>query len=359
MRSALLKGHILGNNGLYQGYVTIRKGVICDVGAGEPPSLDIPEIEGIIIPGLMNMHTHLGDCGARGPLPYDLASAVHPGGAKHRFLINSPDRSLISSYSQALSEAKIGSSLVLDFREGGAKGVDIAKKAMGPDRCVRVLGRPGANEDIETLLEASDGLGIPSLDSADPDHRRIARSLNRPYTVHASELYREDVVRVLELDPDLVIHMISSTEDDWNELSSKNTPICICPRANSAFGLRVPISAMIECGSRIVLGTDNSMAVRQDMFREMEAAYLLLRNQAPSPDNARKVFSMASGEPLSGTKLGDMLIDWTPWWSDGWPAIGDNGHLAVLKAPSDPYWMENPFEHVVRFSSQRDVLFTI
>lgn len=359
MRSAVLKGHILKRDGLCEGYVTVLNGVISDVGSGEPPDVGIPEIEGIIIPGLLNMHTHLGDCGARGPLPRDLASAVHPGGTKHRFLNESPEHALIGSYSQALSEASCGSSLVVDFREGGTEGVRIARKAVGANRSIKVLGRPGPNDDIEALLDASDGLGIPSLDSADPTHREIARSLNRPYSVHASELYREDVRRVLDLEPDLVVHMISSTEDDWRELSIRNIPICICPRANLAFGLRVPLSDMLRCGSRLVLGTDNSMAARQDMFREMEAAYLMLRSSSPSEDDARKVFLMASGEPLSETRLEGMMVDWTPWWNDGWPAIGDLAHLTVLKAPVIPYWIEHPFEHIVRFSSDADVLFTM
>jgi cytosine/adenosine deaminase-related metal-dependent hydrolase len=176
------------------------------------------------------------------------------------------------------------------------------------------------------------------------------------YSVHASELYREDPGPLLDLDPDFAVHMVSGSEDDWKALARAGIPVCICPRANSAFGIRTPLYEMDRAGLRLVLGTDNALVAKQDMWREMEAAWTLLRRGGMGGTEAsRRVFEMASGRTLEGTRIGAALGA-PGWWAEGWPPVGGPAMLTVLRVPEGDGWMDAPYDHIVRFSGPEDVI---
>jgi cytosine/adenosine deaminase-related metal-dependent hydrolase len=357
MGERTIYGPMITPNGPQEGYLVIRDGTIVEKGRGEPSGGK--GVRGMIVPGLKDLHTHLGDHGARGDLPADLCRAVHPGGVKDRFFSGSSWDDQVRSYRSAVEELSPGVSLVMDYRERGLEGIRIAKEALngvGPAR-VLVLGRPNGTDAIGEIVRSSDGLGIPSLASADAGHREKVREAGGIYSIHASELYREDVDKVLKLDPDLVIHMVSATRDDWMALVKADIPVCICPRANAAFGIPVPLYEMHRAGLRIVLGTDNALAVKQDMWREMETAWSLLRmGGMGGTDASRAVFDMAVGRTLEGTRLGGGLSSRSPLWEDGWPRVGDPAHLSVLRIPEGEGWRGSPIDHLVRFIGQKDVL---
>jgi cytosine/adenosine deaminase-related metal-dependent hydrolase len=356
MGTELLTGHILSSRGLKQGYVIVRDGSVIESGNGEPPSVGTPAVNGLIVPGLLDMHTHLGDLGARGDLPSDLGSAVHPGGVKDRFL-SSEREVLVRSYRSAFDEISKGVSLVLDYRESGVQGISVAREAVSDPR-LKLLGRPYRDDDTARILRSCDGFGIPSLDSADRTVRDMARTMGKIYSVHASELYREDVSDLIDLDPDLVIHMIRANEDDWRELEKRRIPLCICPRANASFALEVPLRDMVLSGSKLVLGTDNALAVRQDMFREMEQTWLVLRKEGMGgSDASKRVLAMATGATLEETRLRYLLGLGIPSNDDEWPKRGIPANLFVLRVPEDGPWIDHPEDHVVRFSSRDDVIF--
>jgi hypothetical protein len=304
----------------------------------------------------MDLHTHLGDHLARGPLPSSLKDVVLPGGIKHRFLETSDTNTKIESVRRSLDEVKPGVTHLFDYREGGFEGISIFHKAYQKRHPKTfILARPGENDDVGQLLDSSQGLGLPSVDSCTEELRDLTKRKKKIFSFHASEMYREDIERILELEPDLLIHMISGTEEDWTSLAEEKIPTVVCPRSNFAYSLPLTLAEMNEKNVPLALGTDNSISARQDMFRELEMGWLMLRrNGMEGSRAAREVFSMAVGEKIKHTNLWGLMDPFSGWWENSWPRKGDPAHLMVLKKNTDP----DPFSNLVRFTGQDSVLFT-
>jgi hypothetical protein len=187
----------------------------------------------------------------------------------------------------------------------------------------------------------------------------MVKSSGKLFSVHASELYREDISMIMNAKPDQIVHMISGTEDDWSSIEGENIPIVICPRSNLAYDMKPPLPDMLNAGLSISIGTDNSISSRQDMFREMEVAWLLLRSGGLEGGEAsRIVFDIAVGASVKDTGILDLLPAWTKWWESGWPRNGDPGHLFVMSKPVGNLWKADPFSQIVRFSGQSQVIYT-
>ncbi|MGA1822297.1 MAG: amidohydrolase family protein [Thermoplasmatota archaeon] len=362
MASILLRGHILYPEGPVPGEVKVSDGKIADVsdyGHNEIDESDV--IEGLIIPGMLDAHTHLGDHLARGDLPHDLGEVVLPGGIKHRFLNEAGRTDLVRSIRNSILELNPGVTRVIDYREGGAAGINILEEARkGTSIDIIALSRISGAEDPDSLLDIASGFGIPSLstDSIE-DLRRIAEARDSVFSVHASELYREDADLIISLHPDQVVHMVSGTPSDWRSLSDEGIPVTVCPRSNMAYSLPTPYLEMMESGLQLSIGTDNSVSARQDMFREMEMSWMFLRKGGKSGEEAaRLVFAMASGSTLSGSSLLRKIHRGKMWGEDGWPGKGDPAHLSVFMYPESERWMRTPFSFIVRFCTQAHVLFT-
>jgi cytosine/adenosine deaminase-related metal-dependent hydrolase len=361
MEQVLLKGDILYPEGWSEGSILMDGSRILDVSDSSGSDLSAERtVEGLIIPGLMDMHTHLGDHGARGKLPPSLQETVFPGGIKHQYLSRSTDQELISSIRSSISEVHPGVTFIIDFRERGIQGLDLLSEALkdgGPMVCP--LARVIDGEDPKMVLEKSCGIGQPSLDGDFAELRDLVKRSGKLFSVHASELFREDISMIMDAKPDQVVHMISGTEDDWSNIRSENIPIVICPRSNLAYGMRPPLPEMLNAGLSISIGTDNSISARQDMFREMEMVWLLLRSGGfEGAEASRITFNIATGASVKDTGMWDLLPAWKKWWESGWPRKGDPGHLFVIRKPAGSLWKTDPFSQIVRFSGQSQVIYT-
>ncbi|MFW3146839.1 MAG: hypothetical protein ACMUIE_08530 [Thermoplasmatota archaeon] len=361
MDGTVLRGLVLHRDGWSEGTVVVENGRIthCSdkIENGESGG---KLFEGMIIPGFMDMHTHIGDSGARGDLPVSLEETVLPGGVKHRFLRGSTREVLISSLKASIEEVHPGVTFLLDYREGGLEGLQLLEEAVGPEGpMVAPLSRVVPGDDPENVLGRSMGFGIPSLNDAEIELRELAGSQDKLFSLHASESFREDMDRILELRADQVVHMVAGSGDDWVSLAGENIPVTVCPRSNSAYNIPVPLGSMLESGLRLTLGTDNSLSSMQDIFREMETAWLLLRKTGVRGSEAsREVFGMAVGEPLQGTSLIEKLPPWRMWWDKDWPRKGDPSHLFVARRPGNDLWKRDPFTFIVRFLDRSQVLHT-
>lgn len=353
----VLAGELVLGDGVQEKTILIEDGIIVDSFDGIDTGMDSDTThQGMIYPGLMDLHTHLGDHMARGPLPSSLKDVVLPGGIKHRFLETSDTRTKIESVRRSLDEVKPGVTHLFDYREGGLEGISILNEAYQkyhPNTII--LARPGRNDDVVELLKGSQGLGLPSVDSCTEELRDITKKMGKIFSFHASEMYREDIEKILQFQPDLLVHMISGTEEDWISLAEENIPTVVCPRSNFAYSLPLTLAEMNDRDVPLALGTDNSISARQDMFRELEMGWLMLRrNGMEGSRAAREVFSMAVGEKIKNTKLWDLTDSFTGWWESTWPRKGDPAYLMVLDRKEGP----DPFSNLVRFTGQDSVLFT-
>lgn len=302
---------------------------------GDPPSDAAP---GIVCPPLVNAHTHLGDAALA---PLELSGTIEevfapPDGLKHRHLRELSRTDAIDGMASAIGTmARTGTRRFLDFREGGMDGVALLEEAVarartrgadgvdaaGPDArggatarppveaCI--LGRPADlahdPDEVDALLDRCPGLGLSALRDfpdgvaeaiADHVHARGGR-----LALHASEAVREPIGPVLDLGPDLLVHLCQATPDDLAAVADAGVPVAVCPRSNARFGLEAPLPGLLEAGASVHLGTDNAMFQPPDLLAE--AAFSL---DAFPELEAAAVLAMAASDPFGSDPFAEKAV---------------------------------------------------
>ena len=283
----VLSGFVLTADGVISGYVCIEGGVVTAIGEGAPP--EKPTASGLIVPPMVNSHTHCADAGLKVPPGMTIEELVAPpDGLKHvylRGLERSSLESSIQAYARASSANGIGT--FIDFREGGERGCRILREA-APHSVI--LGRPLSEKydqnEISRILDVADGIGISGI--SDMDHRYIekvadqTRESRKMFAIHASERVREDIDLILSLDPAFVVHMTEATGSDLLKCAESEVPVVVCARSNRYFGKVPPVKRMLDCGADVAIGTDNAMLCGPDMRSEASAFGEALLSQGGS-----------------------------------------------------------------------------
>lgn len=276
-----ISGKILTKEGFQKGYLKINENKIIEVEKGISPSR--PIVKGLILPTLINMHTHIGDSFIKDrgvSLPRNIEELVAPpGGIKHKLLKEASEKEIITGIKKSIDVMKRnGTKIFCDFRENGISGIQQLKKALESSRISPViLSRPSNlyynKKEMDLLLENSDGIGLSSI--SDWDYSEIikvakhVKNKKKFFAIHASERVREDIDSILDLKPDFLIHMIKAYESDLIRVKENNIPIVVCTRANSFFGLRPNLDLMKKLGVNILFGTDNAMLVAPNILEEI------------------------------------------------------------------------------------------
>ena len=274
-----ISGRILKRDAFEEGYLLLENGMIKE--AGKVPSTR-PKVRGYIIPRPINAHTHIGDAFIRKKtknLPRDVEKLVAPpNGLKHKMLREASDDEIVQGMINSIKKmVSLGIYAFCDFRESGIKGVNLLKKALEgyPIRSI-ILSRPKEmsfnKDEIEKLLEISDGVGVSSISDWDFEClKEVSRAVKRKgkiFSLHASERVREDLDRILDLKPDFLVHMNQASMNDLERLVEEGIPVVVCPRSNLFFGLKPKIGLMKKIGIKLSLGTDNAMISDPDIFEE-------------------------------------------------------------------------------------------
>lgn len=268
------------------GYVHVEDGRIVEIEERSTVTPRECRASGIVMPALINAHTHLGDSIIKDVPFTDLDSLVKPPhGVKHRALRDIPLQALSDAMRKALLDALVtGTSLLADFREGGISGVNALTAAARAVQKVRVmiLGRPSdgrdyiGEEEIDTILDVASGLGISG--TRDFSTSTIEALINRArlrskfVAIHAGERDGLDIDSAIGYNPNCLVHMTYASKRQIE----CGIPIVVCPRSNLVTGvgssfLHPPISKMLEA-TVVGLGTDNVMLNSLNMFAEMEFA---------------------------------------------------------------------------------------
>lgn len=318
-----ISGQILLGDEFVVGYIGIEDGIIREIGEGDSPAA--PLHHGIVIPSFINGHTHCADGGAPIPIDIGLEQAVAPPeGLKHRYLRSCSDEALRASMSAFMEEsASHGSTAFVDFREGGLPGV-LAINGLPMTQERVVLGRPVSpyydQEEVDALLDNCHGLGLSCITDMDGDYMdALADHVHRRgkiLALHASESRREDIGRILGLEPRFLVHMVEASDDDLRLCADQGVPVVVCPRSNLFFGRVTPVRRMRECGVETALGTDNSMVCTPDMRAEGEFLLRLLKSQKDDAAGLldtcimriRKILNAQSGLPIMLGKEADLVI---------------------------------------------------
>ena len=317
----------------------IRGRVVVDDGRIEAVEEADTDSTDIVVPAFVNAHTHLGDSVAKdAAVGLSLAEAVAPPDSrKHRRLAAATHDELVTAMRRTLQfMGDTGTAATLDFRENGVPGARALREAADPlDVHAFVFG-----SGDPSVLDVADGYGASGANDDDFTAERDAcRERDRPFAIHAGEPDATDIHPALDLDPDLLVHMVHAEDEHLDRVADRSVPVAVCPRANAVLDVgEAPLRALRD-HTTIALGTDNVMLNTPSMFREM--AYTAKRFDVTD----REILEMATaaGAEVAGLDCG--VVE-----------PGRRAALLVLDGDSDNLaGTTDPLSAVVRRATERDV----
>jgi 5-methylthioadenosine/S-adenosylhomocysteine deaminase len=312
------------------GEVEIADGRIAAVrpaGGGE----DARFADSIILPGLVNAHTHLEYAAMGGfgdGLPFSPWIADH---------IRRKDT---QAEADLLDQARAGAAACL------AGGITTIADCCYAGTVARAAGEAGLRaivylegfsvwEGLEQRIEtALDALPVSELVTAGVSPHApftvshadyamlvgLARRRGLPVATHLLESSREtehlDAFAGV-LGPDTVaIHAVLADTADIALLAERDIPVAHCPRSNALLGCGIaPLTELLAAGVRVGLGTDSpSSAIDFDMWAEMRTAIMLQRARTARADalSAQTVLELATTRAAAAIGLGDRVGSLTP-----------------------------------------------
>ena len=308
---------------------------------GEVVRLDEERVDSddVVLPAFVNAHTHTGDSIAkeagRGLSLEELVAP--PDGLKHRLLREADREDLVQAMRRSLSfMAETGTTSHIEFREGGTNGVRAIREAgEGVDVDSVVFGRGGPE-----VIEVADGYGASgAADGEFGRQRTAARNAGKPFAIHAGEVDASDINPALDLDPDLLVHMVHAESLHLDRVEDSEIPVAVCPRSNLVTGVGVPPVDELARRTTVALGTDNVMLNSPSMFREME--FLAKHTALEAPTILR--MATRNGASLLGR-------------DDGLVEVGRPANLLVLDTDTPNLaGVLDPVRAVVRRAGQGDV----
>lgn len=283
------------------------------------PCQSIDEGALVLIPGLINSHTHMGDsCLPDGATGLTLEEGFfRPHGYKYRELAERSEVEHLTHIEAHLRYmARTGTVCHVDFREQGLYGTQLLRQA-SESTGVRsvILGQfdalpfdgaaltanserlnEGAIAPLQTLLDQADGFSESTMnDLTDPAWQQIyklTQERDKLRAIHCLEndgyrseslriTGRGDLERALDLyHPDLVIHATVANTEEQRLLSDHRVNVVLNPRANCNLGLPLaPIARLLGSEANLLLGTDNGLLNSPNLFAELDFTYKIAKSQ--------------------------------------------------------------------------------
>lgn len=312
------------------GAVEIADGRIVAVGRADGGE-DARYADSVILPGLVNAHTHLEYTAMAG---FGDGMPFRPWIEDHirRKDTQEPDDLLAQSRAGAAACLAGGVTTVADCCYAGTVAQAAGEAGL---RAIVYLEGFSVWEGLEQRIEAAlDALPVSELVSAGVSPHApftvshadyamlvgIARRRGLPVATHLLESDRED--EHLEafagvLGPDTVaVHGVLVSEADIALLARLDVPVAHCPRSNALLGCGIaPLTDMLAAGVRVGLGTDSpSSAIDFDMWAEMRAAVMLARARTHQADalSAETALELATVRAAAAIGLGGEIGSLTP-----------------------------------------------
>ena len=332
----------------------------------------------LLIPGLINSHTHLGDSIAKDiALDKDPDSKINPiFGIKQKILKETEPSKLIRYMRKTVkSMLKKGITTFVDFRESGLDGVLLMQRALSniPIRSI-VLGRieyyqskeqikkntpipQSYQNQIDILLKNCDGIGISgSNENSDSSLKQFSKT-KKIRAIHCAETKQSylkskqttrktEPMRSILLKPDFLVHMTYATKNDLKFVSKKIKGIVVCPRANASLAEGIPdVVQMLKAKCNVTIGTDNVMINSPDMFREMDFLWKVTMGIQKKRIDPKKILKMAT---VNAGKLLDKKIGCI---KEGYLADG----VFIKKDDLDLDPLQNPHASIVHRANENSI----
>lgn len=309
----------------------------------------------VVIPGLYNSHTHMGDSalpdGATG-LTLE-QGFFRPHGYKYRELAKLTRETHLPHLEAHLRYmARTGTVAHLDFREQGPHGAELLRAASDSTGVQSIIlgqfnespfteAELRANSPATTLPEShrAELAGILSLadgfsestmndltDAAWAEIRQLTAATGKLRAIHCLENagYRDlslattgrgDLARAIELyDPHLIVHLTVATAEEIALLVRAQKTGVLNPRANANLGLPLPpIAALLRAGANLLLGTDNGMLNSPNVLAELDFTYKVAKSQfadalSPDPTAILKMATSNTRAVLGGDHHGALEV---------------------------------------------------
>ena len=332
----------------------------------------------LLIPGLINSHTHIGDSIAKDiALDKDPDSKINPiFGIKQKILKETEPRKLIYYMRKTVkSMLKKGTTTFVDFREGGLDGVLLMQKVLSntPIRSI-ILGRieyyqskdqikrntpipQSYQNQIDTLLKNCDGIGISgSNENSDSALKQFSKT-KKIRAIHCAETKQSylkskqitkktEPQRCMLLKPNFLVHMTYASKNDLRLVSKKVRGIVVCPRANASLAEGIPnVIQMMQTNCNVAIGTDNVMINSPDLFREMDFLWKItmgIHQKRIEPKNILKMATVNAGIILD-KKIGCI--------KEGY--LADAVFIKKNDLDLDP--LQNPYASIVHRASENSI----
>jgi|TARA_B100000315_G_C14576413_1_gene588117 cytosine/adenosine deaminase-related metal-dependent hydrolase len=306
------------------GWIIVENRKIKEVGEGKCPKKGATDLKrGIVFPGFTNAHTHIGDTIAQDLGIYEpIKKRVGPEGMKFSVLKKNNQR-LIGGMKSSINELlNCGTTAFCDFREGGIKGVLKLKSLIKKDIESVILGRPNGG-DIQSLLDVCHGIGLSSVADYSPNELKTIKNLvkkkGKILGIHVAEV-EDDVKSALKMNPNFMVHLTNTNDENLELIHELKIPVIICPRANAILGAGVPKIKELIDENLVGLGTDNVMVNSLNMFREIEFAFKISRGLTKDPTisgksilklatlNGRKILGLSSNAIEEGKEANFIIV---------------------------------------------------
>ena len=281
----------------------------------------------LLIPGLINCHTHIGDSIAKDVIINNTVDErIHPVyGVKTKILKKTKPSHLVSFMENTCkSMIQKGITTFVDFREGGLDGIEILKKVLAkvPIRSI-ILGRveyyqnrkqikQNLNLPVEKrrqlvdILKKCDGIGISGANENSNSVLKFYSNTKKLRAIHSAETLdsirtskqitgKSEILRALQLKPHFLVHMTYASKNELFLTSQKTRGIVVCPRANAALAEGIPdLEMMLKAGCNIAIGTDNVMINSPDIFREMDYLWKVTMGLNKKRIDPKQILKMAT-----------------------------------------------------------------
>ena len=281
----------------------------------------------LLIPGLINSHTHIGDSIAKDvTLHKSVDERIHPLFGVKPKVLKKTKPSQLASFMQNTCKSMIqkGITTFVDFREGGIEGVKILKKVLTkvPIRSI-ILGRieyyQNSNQikknidlpseeraELSEILKKCDGIGVSGANENSNSVLRFYSRTQKLRAIHAAETKgsvnvlkrmtrKSEVIRALQMKPHFLVHMTQASKSELFLASKKTRGIVICPRANASLAEGIPnLQMMLQTRCNIAIGTDNVMINSPDMFREMDYLWKVSMATSKKRIDPKQILKMAT-----------------------------------------------------------------
>ena len=348
------------------GYVTTVDGVITGVGAGDPPAGERgSHIDGrgkVLMPGLVNAHTHLYQVLLRAvweDLPflawlkriYGVAEALNPdhmlagtllgclenlkGGVttvcEHNFLNPGPECAVAAV--EAISQSGLRGVFARTIMDTGEIVPDCTKETPETafariEELMSHQSRDGSPEEAGRLTFRT-GPNTPPINSSPDllreirrfaDHHSIGISAHVAESASVVEVTRREcnrpgvVAHLKDFDipgeDAIFAHSVHLSPEEIDHLANTNTAVSHNPVSNMMLGDGIaPVVEMLAAGVKVGLGSDGAASNHsQDLFETMKAASLLqkVKHQDAGIIEPYQVLRMGTIEGAQALGLGDV-----------------------------------------------------